>query len=668
MLSRRILNIAVSTALLSGCSSVLGLDDFTAGPGTGDGGGPTTSTADTTTSTTDAASASSSTSSSTTSTGGDGGSDGGGGGTSQGGAGGAEAVCGDDQLGGDERCDGEDLGGQTCEDLGYPEGGDLGCLRDCTDWDRSGCIGIPAPTLRRPMANAYVGTYLAPDTLRPRFAWEVVDVGADAPTEYTLEIAPADADGQPDFTAAESFPAGQVTEFQPATPIDVSETIPVGSVVYWRVTACVGELCSEPSRPRRMHLGRARKDGNGDGIADVIVGLDRNPPEVDGTRYFFCTPSNLGLTRDLPGVRSSFLGDINGDGFADVASAGDGGVVNIFFGAPQGAFPATPSMTLQAPAGDPGAGFYVHVAGAGDMDDDGFDDVVITAPGAPGDPGSAAGRAWIFRGGETVATAPVRTIIGSADDFLGVNARGLVGTDIDGDGFSDLLLGGPYNPDGGFGQGKVIVVFGGEDLSATDTDTLVGQADNDQYGDQVAVAGDVNGDGFGDFLVRARGFDAPSGYGRVYLYAGGPTRDLSDLDVVTFDAVTTGAGFGEAMSGVGDVDGDGYDDFAIGDTTQDSVPQPGDGRVTLYSGGSSLGTLDSTEVQSTATNSYLGKSVGFGGDVNGDGYGDVVVLEPNHQSGGIVVGAVRVYPGPSFPASMYLDDGSSGARYDDFVE
>lgn len=660
----RLLLSFVALATLSGCGSLLGLDDYTdasdAATGTGTDAGPSSGSANGNPS-----------SSGSDGAGGDGASGPGQGGTGPGaggGSGGNEAVCGDGEIGGAEVCDGDALGGESCESLGYPDGGDLACADDCLDFDRSDCNGIPPPVLRLPMNNAYMGTYLTPDTLRPRFEWEPVEVTGDPDVEYTVEYAPAAGDGTPDFTAPTVLAAGSSTEVQPPSPIPVSESVPVGNVFYWRVIACVDDLCSEPSSAWRIHLGRSRKDGNGDGIADVMVGVDRTAPTLDDTRYYFCTPSNFGLTHALPGLEATFLGDVNGDGFADVATT-DGAIANIYFGAPQAAFPDTPSMTLQAPAADPGAGMAINVAGAGDLDGDGMDDIVIAAPNAPSELGdNGAGRAWIFRGGKPPSADPVRTIIGSSDDVMGANLRGLVGTDINGDGFADLLLGAAYDPDGGFGQGRVTVVFGGMDLTDTPTDVLVGQNDNDQFGYRVVVAGDVNADGFGDFLVRARGYDTAGGGGRVFLYVGAPGTELSVLNVATYDALDFGRGFGDGLAGVGDIDGDGFDDFAIGDTSVDSVPAPGDGRVTVYFGGTSIGTLSSEDVQSTATNSYLGNSVASAGDINGDGYADVVVLEPNYNPGSGVTGALRAYYGPTFPGTPRIEDGSTASQFDFFAE
>src|SRR5262245_5620949 len=153
-----------------------------------------------------------------------------------------------------------------------------------------------------------------------------------------------------------------------------------------------------------------------------------------------------------------------------------------------------------------------------------------------------------------------------AGEGLGDNFGAAVSSagDVNGDGFSDWLVG-----DDGYNshQGRAYLYLGGKNLSPNGTTapylTFTGQNPNDHFGYSVASAGDVNGDGYSDVLVGALNYSASGvNAGRVYLYLGGPSMDnVPDL-VLTGE--TTFSYFSTSMAAVGDLNGDGFGDFMVG--------------------------------------------------------------------------------------------------------
>ena len=266
------------------------------------------------------------------------------------------------------------------------------------------------------------------------------------------------------------------------------------------------------------------------------------------------------------------------------------------------------------------------VSCAGDVDGDGFDDLIVGASGA--DPGGVAnaGSAYVFSG----ATG---TLIWQFDgqfyiDLLGYSASGA--GDVDGDGFDDLIVGAFRADPGGLSDAGSAYVYSGA------TGTLIwqfdGQADGDELGRCVSGAGDVNGDGFDDLIVGARNAD-PGGVGHAgsaYVYSGATGTLLWQ-----FDGQAANEQLGESVSGAGDVDGDGFDDLIVG------APQGNPGGLTkagfayVYSG--ATGTLI-WQFNGQVAYDYQGISVSGAGDVNGDGFDDLIVGADQADPGGPTIG------------------------------
>jgi len=189
--------------------------------------------------------------------------------------------------------------------------------------------------------------------------------------------------------------------------------------------------------------------------------------------------------------------------------------------------------------------------------------------------------------------------------------------DVNGDGIDDILVGAPFNDERGNSAGRATLYSGAND---TVLRTLYGRSVGDQFGFSVASAGDVNGDGRGDFIIGAPAFNG-SGVdsGRVYLYSG---RNGAVLRM--WNGRAAGDRFGRAVAGPGDVDGDGKPDVLIGAPFADPNGSAS-GSAYLYSGatGSKL-----VQLNGHRTNDRFGQAVGGAGDRNQDGRAEIIVASP----------------------------------------
>jgi len=285
---------------------------------------------------------------------------------------------------------------------------------------------------------------------------------------------------------------------------------------------------------------------------------------------------------DAVGVSVRDAGDVNGDGFADLiigayrASPGNrstAGEAYIIFGG--NALPSTFDLT-EADVRLQGIEAYDHagvaVAGAGDVNGDGFDDVVVGAhePPNPDDPtDTPPGEVFVVFGGSDLPTiidledAEVRFQGPQAGDLAGHSVS--TAGDFNGDGLADLLIGAPY---GNYGEGESYIVFGASDLvgerSLEDADVRL--RGRNESGFAVSVAGDVDGDGLSDVLIGGP-FAPLNELGRAYLVLGSETPDAAvvlDEEAIVFEGVESYDGHGRSVGTAGDVNGDGFADLLIG--------------------------------------------------------------------------------------------------------
>ena len=445
---------------------------------------------------------------------------------------------------------------------------------------------------------------------------------------------------------------------------------------------------------------------------------------LDGTNGFTLNGIDR---RDASGYSVSSAGDVNGDGYDDL-------IIGARGAGPDGKNPADETYVVYGGASAPGAngvldlsaldgtiGFTLtgiepddesgrSVSSAGDVNGDGYDDLIIGARST--DPnGARSGHAYVVYGGASAPGTDGVLALSALDGASGFTLNGIdpadvsgasvsSAGDVNGDGYDDLIIGSRGADPNGARSGKTHVVYGGAsapgtdavlDLSALDGSsgfTLTGIDPGDVSGYSVSSAGDVNGDGYDDLIIGARGADPNGGSsGETYVVYGGASApgtdsvlNLSALDGTngfTLAGIDPGDRSGTSVSSAGDVNGDGYGDLIIGASRADPNGRSSGETHVVYGGASAPGTdgvLDLSALD--GTNGFTltgidpddesGRSVSSAGDVNGDGYDDLIIgarfADPNGARSGetyVVYGGARA-PGTDGVLALSALDGANG--------
>ncbi|MEL6342125.1 MAG: MopE-related protein [Myxococcota bacterium] len=379
------------------------------------------------------------------------------------------------------------------------------------------------------------------------------------------------------------------------------------------------------------------------------------------------------------GVSVARAGDIDNDGYGDVivgASLDDdngnnAGAAYVIYGAASGVDLSREDKIL-ASDGSSGDSFGLSVSGVGDIDRDGYDDVIVGA-NLVDDNGNNAGAAYVFYGAASGVDSSREDKIlasdGAEDDQFG---RSLSGAgDVDQDGYTDVVVG-AFAHDGG---GAAYIYYGSDaGIDTTREDQLIASdtTDGDSFGFSVSGAGDVDGDGFADVLIGAYADgDDEIAVGAAYVYYG----SISGIDASREEKLTASDGeesdfFGYSVAGVGDIDQDGYSDVVIGAYRES---ENGDiaGAIYVYEG-SRAGVDASSEDKIIASDGAARDRFGFsvsGGDLNGDGYSDVVVGAYLDDDRGGSSGSAYIYDGSELGLNtdseekLTAADGAGGDNY-----
>jgi hypothetical protein len=370
---------------------------------------------------------------------------------------------------------------------------------------------------------------------------------------------------------------------------------------------CASNDCNSTQFAQRVHR---MGDINGDGYEDLFVSSQNWYIEVSSSsgywgRSFIFYGSSTGINAtygwsnrgqssdDYYGSGYVLDADFDGDGYTDLAvgayaddpSGSDSGAIFIYPGSASGILSSS-TKTINGSNASDQYGYYGRVD-AGDFNGDGMDDLVL---GVPNDDSAAsnAGKVVIHSG---TTTGHVNSTVGTtlygenADDQFGY--RVTVG-DFNGDGFDDLAAAAPYNDDNNTNSGKIYFYYGSSTgLSTTASNNQYGGGYNYNYGTNMTSTGDINGDGFDDFVSR----------GRFYLgsqagISGSNDQSWSNTEIYP----------------MGDATGDGFDDV-------------------VYSNRFYSGAADGNMVSEDSGSYLLTAS-----DLNGDGYEDLVYGEPGWSS------------------------------------
>jgi hypothetical protein len=362
---------------------------------------------------------------------------------------------------------------------------------------------------------------------------------------------------------------------------------------------------------------------------------------------------------DHAGVGIGSAGDVDGDGDDELLvgayysdrGGSDAGAAYLFDGTPQGTIDLSQADTVFV-GEEPGDYAGVAVSSAGDVDCDGFDDILVGAYGHD-DVEEGIGAAYVILSPVTSGDVD----LSSADTkFIGEGGGDGAGRtvaqagDVDGDGCGDIILGAHFHDAGGENAGAAYVVYdivpGTFSLSSADA-KLVGEDDGDFAGRWVASAGDADADGLADVLVGAdQRFNGSPGaaylmYGPIY-----GTIDLSSADAKLVGEAGSDAA-GVRVAAAGDTNGDGYDDILVGAFQNDNQGTDSGAAYLIHGpvyGHVDLAAADAVFAAESAGNRVLGG--GHIGDIDGDGMDDVLIGAYTNDDGGSAAGAAYLSYGP----------------------
>ena len=268
--------------------------------------------------------------------------------------------------------------------------------------------------------------------------------------------------------------------------------------------------------------------------------------------------------------------------------------------------------------------------------------------GAPGYTNGEAneGRAYLYLGSPAGLAATPAWMWESNQSGANIGQAVSTAGDVNGDGYADVIIGAPHYSSGQVGEGKAFVFYGSPaGLGSTPNWTAESDQAGAAFGCDVGTAGDVNGDGYGDVIIGASLYDnGQTDEGRAFLYLGSASG-LASTPSWTAESDQDGAGFGVSASTAGDVNGDGYADVVVGSLSYDHG-QPDEGAAFVYLG-SAAGLASTYAWMAEGDQSYarFGMFSATAGDVNGDGYADLFVTAPWYNGGQYQEGRAYVYYG-----------------------
>jgi methionine-rich copper-binding protein CopC len=515
--------------------------------------------------------------------------------------------------------------------------------------------------------------------------------------------------GTPDGTPGKAFVVNRYAFAQEAIQDQIGRNVEVGIEQLKEVMALVSAdaaTMAQATTKLNVYSGKTTP-------AAITPAAAVNVSALNGTSGFRLDGAGSNITEDniYTGISASSSGDLNGDGFDDIVvgiprTYYSSGSTYVMFGKASG-YAAT--MSMGALNGSDGFRYDgavpersgVSVGAAGDLNGDGYGDLIVGAEWAGGST-SLAGASYVVFGKASGSSATA-----NFSSLNGVNGFSLTGAakndnsgtsvssagDVNGDGFDDLIIGADGTGYNGLSTGSAYVVFGKAggfaattslaDINGSNGFRLDGTSLVEKAGSAVSTAGDVNGDGYDDLIVGADWSDTYKGssyvvFGKASEFS--PATKLSTLNGSTGFRIEPASilGYaGHSVSSAGDVNGDGYDDIIIGapakseygNTSGSGAAYVVFGKASGFTASLSTGALNGAngfQISGDANGDAFGISVGSAGDLNGDGFDDLIVGAKDAQGNAAGSGAAYVIYGKTtgFSANVAVStlNGTNGFR------
>ncbi len=394
-------------------------------------------------------------------------------------------------------------------------------------------------------------------------------------------------------------------------------------------------------------------------VITAVLAAGTHTVQADLVDYLFSLTANWNDDGQFNGVdygvSVSSAGDINGDGFADVIVGSqkylfDGdrdGAAFVYLGN-SGGLSANPHQILTT--NSYGSLFGASVSAAGDVNGDGFADVIVGAPNHKEEVSSEPrGAAYLYSGSSGgVSISPDWSFIGTQKDAQFGYSVSNAG-DVNQDGYDDILVGATHHTNGENNEGTVFLFLGSSSgLSSLPAWSFEGNQSGALVGYALAALGDVNGDNIDDFAVSTPTYNNEIlvDCGIVWVFVG--SSDPAGISSVPYWSVTGAQAyeyFGGSVAGAGDVNNDGYLDLIVGARGYDEDEVDVGAAYLFTNSASGLKSPADWHVHSSQTMSGFGISVAGLGDVNLDGYADVAVGANRFTDGQNLEGVVFVYRG-----------------------
>lgn len=354
-----------------------------------------------------------------------------------------------------------------------------------------------------------------------------------------------------------------------------------------------------------------------------------------GTRHYArvrCTDTagNTGAWSDSRARRYVHAGrvrqDFNGDGYSDtlVVSGGNSRNAYLFLGGP--GLDAVPDLILSESASYYGTG----AAFVDDVNADGYADIAIGAHGE----NFYTGKVFLYLGSSSPNSVADQVISGTLGSYSNYGSALAPAGDANGDGFADVAVGAP-------GKASVVLLSGGGSLNTIAGGTVTGGS---YLGDKVYGFGDVNGDGFSDYLAASPSYDDV-----VLVFGDGVSPGNSSIAIAVEDQFggQNGSYFGEAAA-FGDRNGDHLADFVVGAPLHGSYPGY-EGRIYFFDGNSGWSSSsndlkDASYVQTGGTGTRFGDAIDWSGDLDNDGLLDLLISATESSQDSVTEsGTLKIY-------------------------